>query len=152
MSYQILKVLRSKTKILKFWPFGDSGGQTGAPNQNFSIDMKSGPQNKCHIKFWRFYVQKQKFLNFDLSGARRAKQGPRTKIFQLVRNKGPKIYLTWNFWGSSSNNKKFQIFDRFRKFFVKFRRPKSKFCSRNPTNHILYRWCVFGELRLGRYT
>ena len=81
VSYQILKVLRSKTKILKFWPFGGPGGQTGAPNQNFSTDMKSGPKNGCHIKFWRFYDQKQKFQNFDLSGARGAKRGPRSKIF-----------------------------------------------------------------------
>ena len=61
VSYQILKVLRSKTKILKFWPFGGPGGPNGAPNQNFSTDMKSGPKNEYHIKFWRFYVQKQKF-------------------------------------------------------------------------------------------
>ena len=35
---------------------GARAGQTRAPNQNFSTDMKSGPQNECHIKIWRFYV------------------------------------------------------------------------------------------------
>ena len=79
--YQILKVLRSKTKISKFWPFGGLGAKAGAQNQFFSTDMKSGPQNEWHIKFWRFYNQTQKFQNFDLSGARGAKRGPRTKIF-----------------------------------------------------------------------
>ena len=48
--YQILKDLHWKTKILKFWPFEAPGAGTGAPNQNFSTDIKSGPQNECHIK------------------------------------------------------------------------------------------------------
>ena len=29
---------------------GARAGQTGAPNKIFSTDMKSGPQNECHIK------------------------------------------------------------------------------------------------------
>ena len=49
--YQILKDLHWK-KILKLWPFGGLGSQTGAPNQKFLIGIKSGPQNECHIKFW----------------------------------------------------------------------------------------------------
>ena len=51
--YQILKVLRSKTKISKFWPFGGSGGQTGAPNRNFSTDTKCRPQNLSNLKCLR---------------------------------------------------------------------------------------------------
>ena len=29
---------------------GARAGQRGTPNENFSTDMKSGPQNECHIK------------------------------------------------------------------------------------------------------
>ena len=29
---------------------GARAGQRGAPNKIFSTDMKSGPQNECHIK------------------------------------------------------------------------------------------------------
>ena len=68
-------------KNFKNWPFGGPGAKAGAQNQIFSTDMKLGPQNECYIKFWRFYDQKQKFQNFDLSGARGAKRGPRSKIF-----------------------------------------------------------------------
>ena len=49
------------SKILNFRGPGAGGGQTRAPNQNFSIDMKSGQQNNYTVKFWRSYVEKQKF-------------------------------------------------------------------------------------------
>ena len=58
---KIFKVLRWETNFFKFRPFRAPGGQIGAPNQNFSINMISGPQNQYTVKFWRSYIEKQKY-------------------------------------------------------------------------------------------
>ena len=55
----------------------------------------------------------QKFQNFDLLGPRGSKRGPKTKIFQLIYNQGPKIYVILSFERPSLNNKKIQNFDHF---------------------------------------
>ena len=41
-----------KNKNFKILTFrGARAGQTGAPHQNISTDMTSGPKSECHIKF-----------------------------------------------------------------------------------------------------
>ena len=64
--------------------------------------MKLVPQNEWHIKFWRFYVEKQKFENFDLSGARAgqagAKGGAPNKIFSTDMKSGPKNECHIKIW------------------------------------------------------
>ena len=111
----VLALPRLKNYNFKILPFQGPGGgvQTGAPNQNISIDMKSGQQHQYTVKFGRSYVEKQQFHNFDLSGGVGYLQNQKQLLYQ-----GPKSNILAKFEGPSPNNKKVIFFLLFFYFFL----------------------------------
>ena len=64
VSYQNLKVLRSKTKILKFWPFGGPGGPKGDPEPKFFKWYEIRAQKWVSYQNLKVLRSKTKILKF----------------------------------------------------------------------------------------
>ena len=70
-----------KNKNFKILTFLGREPKLGPQNQNFSTDMISGLKYQYPVWIGSFYLEKQKFLNFELFGAGTKTGTPKPKFF-----------------------------------------------------------------------